>query len=167
MFHTAIPMRTCRVVSECRSVVHQLEWCQDSTRLLALDQNNVIHIWRMKVTEQFIDCASVGRPVYKQQQNINTWVCAQKQEPDPSSDATVVHAAWLEYKPKVGTKIITTTHQMRCSLPFSPPSILSPPPPPPPSLCVCVCLCRSASTTASRHGQRYWNSNTLVLSSKC
>ena len=43
--HSLIP----RVVSECRSVVSQLEWCQDGTRLLALDQNNVIHIWRMKV----------------------------------------------------------------------------------------------------------------------
>jgi hypothetical protein len=71
-----------KVVSECRSVVSQLEWCQDGTRLLALDQNNVIHIWRMK------------------QQNINTWVCAQKQEPDPPS-ISVVHAAWLEYRPKV------------------------------------------------------------------
>jgi WD40 repeat protein len=69
-------------VCESRSVVHQLEWCQDGTRLLALDQNNIIHIWRMT------------------QQNINTWVCAQKQEADPAS-GTVIHAAWLEYKPKV------------------------------------------------------------------
>ena len=39
----------CRVVGECRSVVSQLEWSQDGTRLLALDQNSIIHIWRMKV----------------------------------------------------------------------------------------------------------------------
>ena len=56
--------------------------------------------------------------VYSQQQNINTWVCAQKQEPDPPSE-TVVHAAWLEYKPKVRSSSI-------CAVV---------------SLCVCVCVC--------------------------
>ena len=35
-----------------------------------------------------------------QQQNINSWVCAQKQEPEPPT-ATVVHSAWLDYKPMV------------------------------------------------------------------
>ena len=58
--------------------------------------------------------------VYSQQQNINTWVCAQKQEPDPPSE-TVVHAAWLEYKPKVRSSSIYIG------------TVVSP--------CVCVCVC--------------------------
>ena len=36
---------------------------------------------------------------------MNEWVCAHKQ---PGSEVTVVHAAWLEHRPMVGTGLTTS-----------------------------------------------------------
>ena len=39
----------CSVLSDCKSVVKQLDWALDGTRLLSLSDNNTVHVWRMKV----------------------------------------------------------------------------------------------------------------------
>lgn len=68
------------VVGECKTIIRQLHWSLDGTRLLSLSDSGIVHIWRMKT------------------QCINSWVAAHKQEPE-GHNCKVVHASWLECRP--------------------------------------------------------------------
>jgi len=69
------------VASEYKSVVVDLAWSLDGSRLLALSRDNSVRVWRTKA-----GC-------------LNHWVCASKV--DSSVLGEILHVAWLDQRPMV------------------------------------------------------------------
>lgn len=47
--HLHTPPSLPSVAGDHKSIIRQLNWSLDGTRLLSLSDNGVVHIWRMKV----------------------------------------------------------------------------------------------------------------------
>lgn len=69
------------IVLENKHRTSYLSWSQDGSKLIAIDTEGVLHIWRMK------------------NQSANVWVCQHKQE--WAGGGSLVYAGWLECHPAV------------------------------------------------------------------